>query len=617
MKPSIHLTLLDRAKISSVVFGSTVSLTVWLKTGVASVFIVFLVTLLVFFVGSMTRLCVASIISLLPYSILLGIVDTFGFNEQLIYPFTLSGQILWGFLLLAAIRVYRVYINWKVDAIASLFALFSVLLLCGRNIFQTGNAFAGIFQSEDNAAWILTLHRATSEHPKGGGDFGPFFDLILFVSHSLINFINPSSSVSETFANAVVGVHLIVLFFLPFLAVAILLHLNKNQNDFKSLSSEIIIFASGLQVIWIHFITSGHISTGLSALATVNLVVLLSLDTSMQNLANKKVLLLFVSLAYSAASVWFPIAPFIILLLLVIAAQSVRSLRSQAFSFILLVFSISLIVVRELLPRFSTFRTEDSFVLSGAFNLLKMEGGVGSLGPFSYGWILIFLLLLLLLLPITEKPEIVFQTLRPVMFGLLTVVGLKITNLRVADGVVNYGARKYESVLVIVALVFFSLIVVRYISRRISTASVPIFALCLAITVFSQLPAIEQYLGAGTYSGSKNSELLQLGRAISKNLSVGGDVVCFDESGQVDKYLVYMCSRWTSAYADTDDNQKNEWRKAVLGEIPLEILPTLRMKMSPATKVVVIGPEVDVSERNPSWEFLVNQDWKLIFARDY
>jgi hypothetical protein len=607
----------SRIKTSAVVLLCSVVLSSWFRMSLTSLSVIIILTLLVFLVGSITRLCISVLISMLLYSTLLGLIDVIGVNEQLIYPFTVWGRLLWVTLLLMVVKIYQLHIDWKLDASAAALAFLGVFLLAGRNTFKIGNAFASIFPNEDNAAWILTLHRATAEHPKGGGNFGPLFDLLLYFSHFLIDLLVPNRPISDSFANAIVGTHMTILLIVPFISVAIVVQLNKSRVDFKSSIGEVLVFALGLQVIWIHFITSGHMSTGLSAISIIILLMFLSFDSPGHDVSNRKILLVQMSLTFAASSIWFPIAPLALLILMMISARSWRTQNSRFYTLVLVALGSSLIVVRELLPRFDTFRTEDSSLLSGALNLLKMEGGVGSTGPYSFAWILLFLLVLLIVLPMTETPKMLGQILSPLIVGLLTVVGLKIINLRQTNGVVNYGARKYESVLIIIALVFFGAIIMRYLSSRISSSSILALTIGVAISLFSQLPAIEQFLSGRTYFGTKDPQLQQLGRSISESLAIGDDVVCMGEPAQTDRYFVYTCSRWTSAYTDKDDLIKNEWRKAVLGEIPVDMMPPIREQLNSTTKVVVIGAKVSIPERNPTWEFLINENWQLIFARDY
>ena len=616
MKNLKSVKVSSRVKSSVVVLLGTVLLLSWFKMTLTSLSVIIFLTLLVFLVGSITRLCISFLVSLMLYGTLLGLVNVVGINEQLVYPFTVWGQLLWVALLSIVLHIYQLHIDWKLDASASILSVLSIFLLGGRNQFQIGSAFAAIFPNEDNAAWVLTLHRATAEHPKGGGNFGPLFDLLLYSSHVSIDFLVPNQPTSDSFANAIVGLHMAVLLLAPFISVAVMDHLKKNQSDSKSTITEVLVFALGLQVTWIHFINIGHMATGLSAIAIVVLLVLLSLNSSSHEDLNSSTLIMQILLTFTASSIWFPIAPLALSMLIIIGFYSLKT-NDRAYKLILVALGISLIVIRELLPRFDTFRTEDSALLSGAFNLLKMEGGVASTGPYSFAWILLLLLVLLVILQITETSKMVLQMLLPLIIGLLTSVGLKVINLRETNGVVNYGARKYESVLIVITLVFFGVIIARYLSSRISTTGVMALTIGVAVLLFSQLPAFEQFLSGRTYSGTRDTQLLQIAKTISKGLNIGDDIVCIGEPAQTDSYLVYSCSRWASAYTDTDGLIKNEWRKAVLGAIPLDMMPAIRQTLKSTTKVIVLGAEVSISERNPAWEFLINEKWKLLFVRDH
>jgi hypothetical protein len=616
MKNSKSFKVSSRTKSSIVALLGAVLFSTWFKMTLISLSMMILLTLLVFLVGSITRLCVSILVSLMLYSTLLGLVDVVGINEQLVYPFTEWGQLLWMALLLIVLHIYQLHIDWKLDACASILSVLSIGLLGGRNQFQIGNSFAAIFPNEDNAAWVLTLHRAAAEHPKGGGNFGPLVDLLLYFSHVSIDFLVPNQATSDSFANTIVVLHMAVLLLAPFISVAVILHLKKNQSDSKSPITEVLVFALGLQVTWIHFISIGHMATGLSSIAIVVLLVLLSLNSLTHYKLNSSTLIVQILLTFTASSIWFPIAPLALSMLMIIGYYSLKT-NNRAYNLVFVALGISLIVIRELLPRFDTFRTEDSSLLSGAFNLLKMEGGVASTGPYSFAWILLLLLVLIVILQITETPKMVLQMLLPLIVGLLTAVGLKVINLRETNGVVNYGARKYESVLIVITLVFFCIIIARCLSSRISTTGVMAVTIGVAFLLFSQLPAFEQFLSGRTYSGTRDVQLLQLARTTSKALNIGDDVVCIGEPAQTDSYLVYSCSRWASAYTDTDGLIKNEWRKAVLGAIPLDMMPAIRQTLNSTTKVIVLGAEVSISERNPAWEFLINEKWKLIFARDH
>jgi hypothetical protein len=603
-------------KSSMVLLIGSSLLTLWFRLDPKIVLLILVLSLVVYFLGSITRLCAAVLISLLLYSALLGLIDVLGLNEQLMYPFSTWGQLILLSLFFISVNIFDIQVPWRIEAFAASLSFISVLILASRNIFQTGNAFAGIFPNEDNAAWVLTLHRAINEHPEGGGNFGPLLDVFLYGSHNLIEFALPDSSASDRFANVIVSLHMAVLLFVPFIAIAVMSSISKNQVRRESSISEIFILALGLQSIWIHFITSGHMSTGLSAICMVILLILLAVDVSPPGASRKQTIVMHILLAFAASSIWFPISPFALSILVYIGVVELRNPTRRTFGWISISLGISFIVARELLPRFDTFRTEDASLLSGAFNLLKMEGGVGSTGPYSFAWILLFLVLLIVILPIAEKPEMVVQFLFPMTVGLLTVVGLKIINLRETNGAVNYGARKYETVLIMIALVFFGVVIVRILSSRISTG---VFALTLgvALSLYSQLPAFEQFLSGRSYYGARDTQLQQLGRAISENVAIGDDVVCIGEPAQTDRYLVYTCSRWTSAYTDMDDLIKNEWRKAVLGEIPIDMMPSVSEQLSSSTKVIVIGPEIAITERNPAWEFLIDENWEFFYARDH
>lgn len=616
---SFSLVSLARRTLPCWIFllGS-ISLALWTRVGGKALPIILIATVFIFVLQSITRFVMTVVIALLGYSALLGLIDVIGLDHQWVYPYNLLGQLIFGAFFLVVIKLYRVNISWPVDTAAALLSVAGAFLLADRDVFQTGHAIAALFPNEDNAAWILTLHRATSENSVTAGDFGPLFDLLLYSSNRFINFVLPDGLAADNFANSIIVLHLAVLLIVPFAAVAVLNHISGNSLKFRDHVSKVFFLALGSQVVWIHFITSGHASTGLSSILILMLLVLLSFKSPSSSTTDLKSTLLWVLITFAATSIWFPIAPFSLSLLILIGIRKSRvsNRRITSFNLLTVLAGSILIISRELLPRFDTFRTEESSLLSGAFNLLKMEGGVGSTGPYSFAWVLMFLLVLVAFNPLGENYNQVVRSLTPIIVGFLTVVGLKIVNLRSSGGAVNYGARKYESVLIIISLVLFGLILINRLSSRMASNGLMVLTFGLGISLFAQLPAVEQFLSGRTYFATKDAQQVQLGRAIANNLSVGDDVVCINEPAQFDRYLTYRCSRWTSAYADKDDLIKNEWRKAVLGELPLDAMPKIRSDLGSSTKLIVLGDAVNMAQRNPEWDYLVDSKWETIFARD-
>ena len=80
--------------------------------------------------------------------------------------------------------------------------------------------------------------------------------------------------------------------------------------------------------------------------------------------------------------------------------------------------------------------------------------------------------------------------------------------------------------------------------------------------------------------------------------------------------VAYVCSRFVAAYSDSDDLKKNEWRRAVLGQIRYEELPQVKEALGEDVILLRVGPANTDLTNNVDWTSLVNPNWRQVFAND-
>ena len=137
-----------------------------------------------------------------------------------------------------------------------------------------------------------------------------------------------------------------------------------------------------------------------------------------------------------------------------------------------------------------------------------------------------------------------------------------------------------------------------------------------AVLLIMQLPVTNSILGQRMYEGIHNSQIRSLAQAISSNIHLGDSVVCMNPSYQIEpmselRLLSYACSRWAAAYGDSDGVPKNQWRKAVLGQIPSDQLREVQTLQLKSTTVIAVGPVADF-KLSPDWNLLIDPAWSVV-----
>ena len=513
-------------------------------------------------------------------------------------------------------KIWHYEISLK-DEIISLGAAAIVFLRAFESeLTKPGGSITALFSQEDNAAWILAANRVQDTSESSIGIFGPLVDTLFFISHSVSTNIFQNLGEADDTANAIILTYIMIAVLLPFLCNAAIVTNQKRKSNGLSL----FILQMGITVIWFHFAQVGHLTAGLASTGLLLVAVrIASLQNDLDKITALARIALIVFLIVIGQS-WFPIIPLVVALMFMIGKRQFTPAGTR--SLVVFVFSIlgsCFLIATEAIPRFSTFRDENGSIFSGAENLLLMEGGVVGTGPITIELVLLIVIVTIIFILRIESLNPI--KLLPLTYFWTFLVLIKISNVYITGGAINYGVRKIETMTVLVSFVYCLWIITNELNvlpkgkTQLLLIGMPLFSLLL------QVPVSNQIIGKNLFPGLSIYRNGVIAKAISANISKGDSAICINEVHQVEPFselrmAAYTCSRFVSAYGNRDGLLKNEWRKAVLGAIKYEDLPRVKEDLGEDVILIRLGPANPDLTNNVDWTSLINPNWRQVRAND-
>jgi hypothetical protein len=576
----------------------------------------FLIGLLIYHAGSVAKFLASFMLSYVIFTFLVnlnGIIEVLALPQRK-YGYSALALVIIGHLVI--IRFWKIKISLSDDVQAFLVSISTFALLFRMEILEKGGAIAAIFPHEDNAAWVLTSNAVNNATRYQQGNYGTFVDMSLLYMGEFSKKLTPELNPNDYLALGIVTFQLLVIILLPFLVLAVM----RQNTQIKRTSLTTLVPQVGSVLIWLHFMMMGHLTAAISSIMLL-LTLIWFLTQRLQN-QNLTVVGQFAAIIilYQAGSTWFPLIPVSVVFILFFVIQNQNwSLRRQRG---LVIFAISIVLVlvsNELITRFSTFKTEGKSWITGAFNLIEMEGGVASTGVITF-FVVSLVASAVGILAISNK-SIPVEVIIPIGLLLTSAISLRFVNSMITQGPVNYGVRKFESVIVLVTFTVCLWIVSLMITKESVSRLVHTFCIAPVFFLLLQLPVTEQLSSRGIYKNIDKGRNFNIAISISENVERGDSVLCLNGFYQAEVYselrlLAYGCSRWSAAYSDTDGLIKNEWRKAVLGAIRQEQLGEVKNAQQANSKVLIVGPAGYQKELNPDWELLIDDNWSVFEATD-
>jgi hypothetical protein len=587
-------------------------------TPVIAMAIVSLLILTIFF-GSITQIVLISFVSILSTSLIVSLLKPLSY--VLLNPIPFLILFLFVFIVVASLFKFSVGLEvpWKSELLSVSLASLSLLLIWNSKLAVKGGPVTALYGSEDNAAWILSIHRVIQNDafPRGG-DFGSLLDSMLLMSFHLGNFVLPTLTAIDHLALSAVLLQIMIVFFIPFLPN--LIKLSSNSN--KSVLMSSLVLSLILSISFRSFNQYGHLTAAVACLLiSLHLVIGFHLSGEIDNQKRKFFLVyLQISLAYLAGVTWFPVAPLSIGLILfalwrVFSISGTTKMSKILFSVFSLVL-IALLALEELMKRFSYFRTPDEGPASGAKNLLSFEGGVVSNDPWSVSLIIVFALIVMTLLVFLRVNSNLFLG----ELGLMVAYAMSLTLISTIlfNGNVTYGARKVVVFVIFCSAALLSWALVALIESRLREYITPVLPGVFVLAMILAMP------GAGAFAAGKyfpglveRPDHLDLAKQLVKNVEIGRSTVCFHEATDDQAPDLgggsYYCSRFAAAYSFRDGAEFDQWRLAMLGQVRKEEFFKVRQGLPDDTMVILLGPEnPDRETNNENWVSLVDKNWTIV-----
>ncbi len=591
-------------------------LTILLDNHLKLLAVILLIGLLIYHTGSVAKFLSSFLFSYLIFTFL---VSLNGIIEILALPQSKYGYSALALIILVhlvIIRFWKLRISLIDDLQAFLVSISVFALIFRMQLLEKGGAIAALFPHEDNAAWVLTSNAINNATRYQQGNYGTFVDMSLLYMGEFSRKLTPELNPNDHLALGIVTFQLLVIILLPFLVLAAVSQITQiKRNPLPTLVLQV-----GSVLVWLHFIMIGHLTAAISSIMLLcTLIWFLTqrlLHQSLTVVGQSAVIIIL----YQAGSTWFPLIPVSIVLILFFVIQNKN--WSQWSYRRLVAFAIAMVMIlvsNELIPRFSTFKTEGQSWITGAFNLIEMEGGVASTGPITF-FVVSLIVTAVGIMAISNK-AIPVEVMIPIGLLLVSAMSLRISNSVITQGPANYGVRKFESVIVLVTFVICLWLLCSMLTKQSLSKIVLVFSTVPIFISLLQLPVAELVSSRGIYNSLGEGRNLSISLSISENVERGESVLCLNGTHQAEVFselrlLAYTCSRWSAAYSDTDGVIKNEWRKAVLGAIRQEQLGEVKNAQQTNSKVLIVGPAGYQKELNPDWELLIDRNWSIFEATD-
>ena len=579
-----------------------------------------LVAILVFtlYLGSITKTVLVGVVSILSTALVISVFKSLSYLLLNPFPFLILFSLIALICTLLIKYAIDLEVRWKSEFLSVTLSFLALTLIWNSRLTLNGGPVAALYGSEDNAAWVLSIHRVINndEFPSGG-DFGSLMDSLLVFSYHLGNFVLPDLSPVDHVALSVVILQIVVVCFIPFLPSLLKL---TAYSERSTLFSHLVLSLM-LLICFRTFNQYGHLSTALSCLL-ISIYLILGFQLSDEVVSQNRrhfSLYLQMSIAYLAGVTWFPIAPLAIaLILFTFCRLQFTSANSRFSKIVFLVFGTtlsSLLFFEELLQRFKFFETPGSGEISGAKNLLSFEGGVVSSDPWSVSLVVAFALIvmtIMVLLRIKTSMYLSELGLAVSYVMLLTMISTVLFN-----GNVTYGARKVTVLVVFCGATLLTWALVSLVESRLREFVTPLVPGVLVLSLILAMPGAGAFAGGKYFAGFERDDFFEQAKQLVRNVEIGRSTVCFSEATEEQAPGLggpsYTCSRWAAAYSFRDGQEFNEWRKAVLGQIPSEDLIGVRKGLPSNTMLIVLGPENPQRElNNENWVKLVDKEWTIV-----
>jgi hypothetical protein len=623
-------------------FTKRVSVNDYVNFAVTSFIFIFLVTFLVVKEKSTTTilgiLLLAFLLSVylrsLSVLVLIGAASALTLSTLIsIYRGLLNFPVsaLWAILLFGTIAAMFMFVTkktldikipWRLNLIAVAIASLSFYLVADFRLFRSSGAISALYAWEDNADWVLTLHQALNQNLYiEGGSYGSLMDTGLWFSHSFSNLVFPNLTAPDHLATGVIVWTLLLLFAIPFLAV---LPSINNATTFNGAMSSTVVLALGSTLGFLQLNSIGHLTAAISCLlVTIYLCISFTLPDVEHPVGMKHLFLLFqILFAYLAGVTWWPVAPLSAALIVFSIWGSREIVRKskiiQGLYFSSATVMAYLLFFKELFGRINWAKSADAGILNGASNLLNIVGGNTDIQPWNLLVITLFSMILLFGFATLGLKANVGLISFALVFAYVSAV--KFVNLRLGEGVAAYGSKKLEIVLVLVGATFLSWAIVVLFEKFLSNKISPQIPALLVSVFLLSMPVAYAIIPGNYFAGLDWEPNVKTSKVISKYVEAGRTTVCLNETYQAEpgselRAGAYVCSRWTSAYSNTESIQVDNWGVLVFGGVggDTQALRRVSEALPVDTMLVVIGPEdIERGKNNPEWNLLVQKNWLVV-----
>ena len=590
--------------------------------------ILLLAFLLSVYLGSLTALVLIGVGSALTLSTLISMYrGLLNFPVSAFWSIILFGTIAAMFMFVTK-KTLDIKIPWRLNLIAVVIASLSFYLVADFRLFRSSGAISALYAWEDNAEWVVTVHRSLNQSLYiEGGMFGSLMDIGLWFSHSLSTLAFPTLTAPDHLATAVIIWTLLLMLAIPFLAV---LPSIFNVTTGKGAMSSTVVLSLGSILCMLQINSVGHLSAAISCLLlTIYLCVSFTHPGHELHIGIRHLFLLSqILLAYLAGASWFPVAPLSAALIVFSIWGSREIVRKSKIIQLLYVASalamVYLLIIKSLLVRFEWERSADEGILSGATSLLNSvsktlatPGGNVEIQPWNLFTITLFSMILVFgfaMLGLKANDGLISFALI-----IVYVYVIKFSDLMLNE-VASYGSKKLEIMLVLIGATFLSWAIVLLFEKYISkTVSPKILALLVSVYLLS-LPVSYAIIPGNYYNGLEWQPNVKTSKLISKYVEPGRSTVCLNETYQAEiaspaRLGAYICSRWTSAYSFADSPQNYDWRIAAYTGAygNTQELRRLSKALPADTMLIVVVPEdKEGVKNNPEWDLLTQKEWLVV-----
>ena len=613
----------ERLLVPGLVLGLA-GVSYWLVSSNVFLFGAFaLAALLSFRAGSLSRLVAITWLYIFLVSATSMLFSIFFSNFKPIYLnnfFLIASFLLTVFL---SDKYWKFKVSWQNDLFALAISGLTVLSLASSKMFRPGGAIAILFSNEDNAAWVASSFAARGEAEGNSGIFGPLIDFSLYVYRELSLLVFPSLGEADHIALSVVLSGIALLASIPFLVNALLSWLGTINSGFNYSPQ---VLSIGLVLASANFIFYGHLTAAIALVfLTLMTVTLLAIKDGFDLLPMASAI--FFASVLVVSETWFPIAPIAIFMALVLLLRDNRSPfklpRKELAVFIWGVFISLLIGWQVLYQRFlklsPTAEGNEGSAFDGASLLLTIEGGVAPIG--SYSFLVVGILTMTVFAVLVSIGFRVGNVLTPVIVAFVFAFAVKSVNILLSGGTVNYASRKIDNFIVLFSVIFLTWLF-KYALEKSEAKHLPSWGpFVISVIVLSQIPSTDAMISRNGFYGLNDPNNQRISQAISSGSKSGTALVCVTSNDTPypndERFLAYKCSRFASAFTNTDSNTVNDWRLAMLGGKDESIYKEISESLPIDTNVILVeDSNAGLQEvKDSKFGVLLNPNWPVLNSK--